>query len=145
MWSLFRNRRPAPSGGAGHKPQYMSYGRPPRAPQLRAINESSHPAVVTPGFRDAPPRGGFLLNYIKKTQPDVGGALNYAYDNYGLPLQDVAGAFMVARTPYRPIGGVPLQFFAQSVPTGIGTIPGQLISQPLLNPQGPGAGYDIYS
>lgn len=104
-----------------------------------------HPAVVTEGFDDSGAHLSAQLNYGLRAQPDVGGALNYAYENYGLPLVQPAGPFMVARQPFRPFGSLPLQAWPVAVPTGAGLIPGQLISQPLLNPQGPDSGYDIYN
>jgi hypothetical protein len=106
--------------------------------------QAKHAAVVTTGFDDSDYQA-FKLHYSFREQPDRGGALNYAYDTYGLPLNNVAGPFMVARHPWRVFGSQPLQYFPISVPTGIGTIPGQVISQPLLDPQGYGAGFDIYS
>lgn len=105
----------------------------------------NHPAVVTAGFDDCGCQPSAQLNYGYRQQPDVGGALNYAYENYDLPLVQPAGPFMVARAPFRPMGSAPLQAWPVSVPTGIGLIPGQVISQPLLNPQGPDSGYDIYN
>lgn len=105
----------------------------------------SHPAVVTPGFDDCGCENMAQLNYGLRQQPDVGGALNYAYENYGLPLVQPAGPFMVAQAPFRPFGSAPLQAWQVSMPTGIGLIPGQVISQPLLNPQGPDSGFDIYN
>lgn len=105
----------------------------------------NHPAVVTPGFDDCGCNDSAQLNYGFRQQPDVGGALNYAYENYGLPLVQPAGAFMVAKTPFRPFGAAPLQAWQVSVPTGLGLVPGQVISQPLLNPQGPDSGFDIYN
>lgn len=108
------------------------------------VAQLQHPAVVTSGFHDNEIQA-FNLSYGLRQQPDLGGALNYAYENYGLPLTDILGAFMGARRTFLPFGSAPLAFFSQTVPTGIGTIPGQFVGQPLLNPQGPGSGYDIYS
>lgn len=105
----------------------------------------NHPAVVTAGFDDCGLHPDATLNYGFRPQPDVGGALNYAYENYDLPLVQPAGPFMVARAPFRPMGSAPLQAWPVSVPTGAGLFPGQMISQPLLNPQGPDSGYDIYN
>lgn len=105
----------------------------------------SHPAIVTAGFDDCGCDASAQLNYGLREQPDVGGALNYAYENYGLPLVQPAGAFQVARHPFHPIGAPSMQVWPVSVPTGAGLFPGQVISQPLLNPQGPDTGYDIYN
>jgi hypothetical protein len=145
--TLFKGKQQRPNPG-GTGPQYEPGVTPPamRPGQFNAkINyKSTHPAVVTSGFDDSGATK-FKLAYGFRQQPDRGGALNYAYLNYGLPLENVAGAFMVARQPSKPFGSMPLTYFPISVPTGIGTIPGQVISQPLLNPQGPGSGFDIYS
>jgi hypothetical protein len=145
----------------GSNPQYMSGVEPAgsarqdgfRAPYIRPQGgnpdgnpnfvPSNHPAVVTPGFDDC--GGDYVLSYGLRQQPDVGGALNYAYESYDLPLVQPAGPFMVAKTPFKPFGATPLQMWPVSVPTGAGLFPGQVISQPLLNPQGPDSGYDIYS
>lgn len=118
------------------------YGPKDGPPNYVPVN---HPAVVTPGFDDCGQINEAQLNYGLRPQPDRGGALNYAYENYDLPLVQPAGAFMVARAPFMPFGSMPLQAWPYSVPTGIGLIPGQVISQPLLNPQGPDSGYDIYN
>ena len=146
--TLFKGKQTRPNPG-GTGPQYEPGVKPPvlRPGQLNTkINvKSSHPAVVTTGFQDGKIPSKFMVSMGFRQQPDRGGALNYAYENYGLPLENVAGAFMVARHPPKPFGSMPLTYFPISVPTGIGTIPGQVISQPLLNPQGPGSGFDIYS
>jgi hypothetical protein len=145
--TLFAGKQQRPNPG-GTGPQYEPGVRPPVLrpgqlnPNIRV--KSSHKAVVTTGFDDSGATK-FALSYGFRQQPDRGGALNYAYENYGLPLYNVAGAFMVARRPPNPFGSVALTYFPVSVPTGIGTIPGQVISQPLLDPQGPGSGFDIYS
>ncbi len=136
------------NAGSARNPQY-NRGVAPAKPNPGSYNpdivaQLQHPAVVTSGFHDNEIQN-FHLSYGLRQQPDLGGALNYAYENYGLPLEDILGAFMGARHPFRIFGSQPLTYFNQSVPTGIGTIPGQFIGQPLLNPQGPGAGYDIYS
>jgi hypothetical protein len=145
--NLFKGTQTRPNPG-GSGPQFEPGVRPPvlKPGQFNTkINvKSTHPAVVTTGFDDTG-ASKFALSYGFRQQPDRGGALNYAYQNYGLPLYNVAGAFMVARHPSKPFGSMPLTYFPVSVPTGIGTIPGQVISQPLLDPQGPGAGFDIYS
>lgn len=107
--------------------------------------QPNHPAVVTAGFDDCGCQNAAQLNYGFRQQPDVGGALNYAFENYGLPLVQPAGPFMVARNPFSPIGAPSMQAWQVSVPTGAGLFPGQVISQPLLNPQGPDTGYDIYN
>lgn len=106
----------------------------------------NHPAVVTSGFEDCGDQPFHGLNYGFRDQPDRGGGLNYAYENYGLPLVQPAGAFMVARQPTRPFGAIPMQAWPAAVPTSLGgLVPGQMISQPLLNPQGPDSGFDIYN
>jgi hypothetical protein len=152
-----------PQFAHGSSPQYMPGQEPAgsarqdgfKAPYAKAAGTpsegnpiyvpSNHPAVVTDGFDDCGCAPSAQINYGYRTQPDVGGALNYAYENYELPLVQPGGAFMVAKTPFRPLGAAPLQVWPVSVPTGIGLIPGQVISQPLLNPQGPDTGYDIYN
>jgi hypothetical protein len=106
--------------------------------------QPNHPAIVTSGFDDCGMPSA-SINYGYRSQPDRGGALNYAYENYGLPLENVAGPWMVARSPSKPLGSTPMQQWATMVPTGAGLFPGQVISQPLLNPQGPDSGFDIYN
>ena len=109
------------------------------------FRKSKTGAVVTSGFNDDMEQG-WSLHYGLRVQPDIGGALNFAYENYGLPLDNVCGAWMVARNPTMPIGSRPLAFFQNAPITGIGgLIPGQIIAQPLLDPDSPGSGYDIYS
>jgi hypothetical protein len=169
-WKPFGKSKRAPST-QGNKtpqfthpssPQYMNGVEPAgsarqdgfRAPYVRPQGGNpdgspnyvrpNHPAVVTPGFEDCGD-GSFVLSYGLRQQPDVGGALNYAYESYDLPLVQPAGAFMVALTPFKPLGSTTLQIWPTSVPTGAGLFPGQVISQPLLNPQGPDSGFDIYS
>lgn len=166
---LFAKAKRAPSSdpsrpqhAADGSPQY-NYGVEPagsamadgfRAPYARPgyndgpanYVEPNHPAVVTAGFDDCGCDNSAQLNYGFRAQPDRGGALNYAYENYGLPLVNVAGPFMVARAPFQPIGSPSLQAWQTAPVTSIGgLIPGQVISQPLLNPQGPDSGYDIYN
>lgn len=103
------------------------------------------PFTVTSGFWEDELHT-FHLSYGYRQQPDMGGALDYAYENYGLPLNDVCGPFMVARHPTMPIGARPLAYYQTAPDTSIGgLIPGQVISQPLLDPRNPAAGYDIYS
>lgn len=136
-----------PAGSARQDGFRAPYARSGGEPQDKGPNyvTPNHAAIVTPGFEDCGAPSA-TLNYSLKSQPDVGGALNYSYDNYELPLQQPAGAFMVARAPFRPLGATPLQMWPVSVPTSVGgLIPGQVISQPLLNPQGPDSGYDIYN
>lgn len=165
---MFRNpfgrAKPAPSTASqqfshASSPQYNNGVEPAgsaradgfRAPyttpggQERGANYviPDHPAVVTPGFSDC--EADYTISYGLRAQPDRGGALNYAYESYELPLMQPAGAFMVASNPSRPLGATPLQVWPTAVPTGEGLIPGQMISQPLLNPQGPDTGYDIYN
>lgn len=170
---MFRNpfgrARKAPSSASNKTPQFEhAQGSPQyfngvepagsaqvdgfRAPYVRPGQDQTrnpnyvipnHPAVVTPGFNDC--EADYTISYGLRSQPDRGGALNYAYESYELPLQQPAGAFMVAMNPTRPLGATPLQIWPSAVPTGAGLFPGQVISQPLLNPQGPDTGYDIYS
>jgi hypothetical protein len=103
-----------------------------------------YPEIITSGFYDNETQS-FALHYGYREQPDLGGALNYAFENYGLPLNDVCGPWMVARWPISPIGSRPLAFYQTSPETSIGgLIPGQVISQPLLDPSNMGSGYDIY-
>lgn len=158
-WPFGRAKK-APSSSSGRTPQFTHPSSPQYMPGVEPAGSarqdgfrgqgtpnyvrSNHPAIVTPGFEDC----GYpdpSLNYGYRPQPDVGGALNYAYENYGLPLQQPAGGFMVARSPTRPFGSTPMQAWQVMVPTGAGLFPGQVYSQPLLNPQGPENGYDIYS
>lgn len=136
-----------PAGSARQEGFRAPYARPGYTPSDGNPNfvAPNHPAIVTPGFDDCGCHESAQLNYGYRPQPDRGGGLNYAYENYGLPLQQPAGAFMVAQMPFRPFGSAPLQAWPTSVPTGAGLFPGQVISQPLLNPQGPDSGYDIYS
>lgn len=111
----------------------------------RDINGNSAPLTVTSGFYEDEYHY-FTLTYGRREQPDRGGALKYAYENYGLPLNDVCGPFMVASNPSRPIGSPVLNYNNISVPTNVGgLVPGQFISQPLLDPNGNGSGFDIYS
>jgi hypothetical protein len=132
--------------GSARSSMRDGYWRPQSGVQDRPANyvPANHPAVVTNGFDDCGVPNADI-HYSFKTQPDVGGALNYAYDNYALPLRQPGGAFMVARSPFRPFGSIPMQAWQIAVPTGIGLIPGQIYSQPLINPQGPDTGIDIYS
>jgi hypothetical protein len=159
VWNPFASKKKIATGsGPAHlgNPQYEVGVEPAGSAKQSGFQPGSyngrmqykrptHPAVVTPGFDDCGCDASAQLNYGLRQQPDRGGALNYAYENYGLPLQQPAGAYMVAFRPFRPLGSTPLQPWPISVPTGIGLIPGQVISQPLLNPQGPDTGFDIYS
>jgi hypothetical protein len=146
---LFAGLRTAPNDGV--RPQYLPGVAPAGSmtqagmhnPNLQRHHHTRGPAVVTSGFDDSMEQQ-FHLSYGLRAQPDVGGALNFAFENYGIPLVQPGGAFMVARHPIPPIGNKPLAFYPQAVPTGLGLVPGQMISQPLLNPQGPNAGIDIY-
>lgn len=170
---MFRNpfgrAKPAPSADDGRSPQFRHPNSPQyfngvepagsarqdgfRAPFVAPSSGApdgnpnyvrpNHPAVVTPGFDESD--ADFVISYGFRQQPDRGGALNYAYESYELPHVQPAGAFMVAKSPFRPFGATPLQIWPSAVPTGAGLFPGQVISQPLLNPQGPDSGYDIYS
>lgn len=153
---IFAKAKKAPSGQgpqfepgvapAGESPKWAPFANPvdPVGPTQYVI--PNHPAVVTPGFDDCGAHQSAQINYGLRAQPDLGGALNYAYENYGLPLVQPAGAWVVARTPFQPMGSKPLTVYPQATETSIGgLIPGQIISQPLLNPQGPDSGYDIYS
>lgn len=144
---MFWGRQKQISHGSG--PQYLP-GEAPAQLNPGALNENIQfqpqgPETLTSGFIDSDIQN-FHLSYGYRTQPDRGGALNYAYELYGLPLSDVCGPWTVARHPYKPIGSQPVAFFQTAVQTSIGgNIPGQVISQPLLDPNNPGAGYDIYS
>lgn len=169
MWNIFGRAKKTASSTKGKpefthpsSPQY-NFGVEPagsakqdgfRAPYRTPANRNegapdyvrpNHPAVVTPGFEDCGDQTFPGLNYGFRDQPDRGGGLNYAYENYGLPLVQPAGAFMVALAPFRPFGATPMQMWPVAVPTGAGLFPGQMISQPLLNPQGPDTGFDIYN
>jgi len=131
----------------GPNPQYYQNNEKPNPPGSHNGNTryKVHPASVTSGF-DESQNQQWQLHYILRAQPDIGGALDFAYANYGLPLQNVCGPWMVARHPTRPLGSQPLAFFQTAPVTSIGgLIPGQIIAQPLLDPDGPGSGFDIYS
>ena len=133
----------------GGSPQYLAgeapATRPPGSASELIMLAAHGPAVVTEGFHDNAVQP-FALHYSFKEQPDLGGALNYSYDLYGLPLDNTCGPWMVATHPTRPLGSAPLAFFHVAPITSIGgLIPGQVISQPLLSPDNPGAGYGIYS
>jgi hypothetical protein len=132
----------------GGNPQYLPGEEPapwPPGSYNDKLRFQRHIATVTSGFHDDDVQP-FHLAYAFKSQPDVGGALNYAYDLYGLPLNNVCGPWMVAENPTRPLGAAPVAFFHMAPVTSIGgLIPGQVISQPLLGPDNPGSGYDIYS
>lgn len=151
---FFGRNRSAPVG-LGQSPQYLPGEAPARkfpgadnnAPAWDGYNLAPVriPETVTSGFDEHEPVD-FQLHYTRKPQPDRGGALNYSYDLYGLPLGDVCGPWMVANAPYQPIGSRPLAYYQTAPLTSIGgLIPGQLISQPLLDPNGVESGYDIYS
>ena len=134
----------------------MHGGNPQYLPGTGAANDvavasnikmkvASNPAVTTTGF-DESDLDTYSLSYGNRSQPDVGGALNYAYENYGLPLNNVCGPYMVATHPTKPIGSQPVQYFQVAPVTSLGgLVPGQVISQPLLNPNDPYSGIDIYS
>ena len=101
------------------------------------------PEEITSGIDESEPTA-YNLHYTQRPQPDRGGALNFSYDLYGLPLNDVCGPWMVARSPTRPFGSFPTAFFQEAAVTNIGgLIPGQLQHQPLLDPNAPGSGYDF--
>lgn len=100
------------------------------------------PGVLTDGFNDSEEQQAHL-HYTERAQPDLGGALNFSYDLYQLPLVEPAGPWMVARHPTKPLGSFPTAFFQEAVVTSIGgLIPGQFIHQPLLDPNAPGSGFD---
>lgn len=118
-------------------------GHPPSATN-QEINYKKFHSTLNSGFASTATDSAMRYGYRK--QPDVGGALDFAFLNYQLPLDNQCGWWMVARHPTRPIGSVPLAFFQMAPVTSIGgLIPGQVISQPLLDPNGYGSGYDIYS
>jgi hypothetical protein len=121
-------------------------GHTPRPPGSRSnMNYARKEGTLSHGFEEDDV-SHFTLHYGLRQQPDQGGALNYAYELYGLPLDNVCGSWMVARHPTRPLGSQPLAFFQLAPVTSIGgLVPGQFISQPLLNPDDPGSGFDIYS
>lgn len=132
-----------PAGSARQDGYRAPYAKPGTNDAPPNYVKPDHPAIITAGFHEGD--GDYVLSYGLRAQPDVGGALNYAYESYDLPLSQPAGAFMVAATPFKPFGATPLQAWPTAVPTGAGLFPGQVISQPLLNPQGPDNGYDIYN
>src|SRR5271165_3390016 len=155
---MFFGRKRQMLPGAGQNPQYYEVhpsDRPaadnfvPQGQSRMGQEGEQHPSlripeVVTSGFYEDEDHQ-FHLSYGLRPQPDIGGALNYAYENYGLPLNNVAGPWMVARWPLPPIGSRPLGFYQTAPITSIGgLVPGQIISQPLLNPYDMGSGYDIY-
>jgi hypothetical protein len=110
-------------------------------PQKGRRNPGLQHAVVTYGFDDNELHS-VHLHYTERAQPDLGGALNYSYDLYALPLQDVVGPFVAAGTYFRTVQQVPA-FFQQAPETGMGgTFTGSFAFQPLLDPNNP-SGFDI--
>ena len=100
------------------------------------------PETITDGINEDPNQQA-RLHYTFKPQPDIGGALNYSYDLYQLPLNNVCGPWMVAQHPTKPLGSNPTAFFQEAPVTSIGgLIPGQVVHQPLLDPNSPGSGFD---
>jgi hypothetical protein len=149
MWSLFGGNRLNKLNNHPGNPQYFASVAPATYPGSNVAMSHKRPkrspATVTTGFDDTQYQA-WALHYGFRTQPDVGGALNYAYELYGIPIDNVCGPWMVARHPTMPIGSRPMAFFQNAPLTSIGgLIPGQVIAQPLLDPNGPGSGYDVYS
>lgn len=100
-----------------------------------------HNAIVTSGFDDNEAHT-VHLHYTERLQPDLGGARNFSYDLYALPLQNVGGQFMIARDGFRTMTA-PTAFFQQAPITSLGgTVTGSFAFQPLLDPSNP-AGFDI--
>lgn len=101
----------------------------------------AHNAIVTSGF-DENEGHTVHLHYTERLQPDLGGALNFSYDLYALPLKNLTGGFMAARGGFRTTTP-PTAFFQQAPVTSLGgTVSGSFAFQPLLDPTNP-AGFDI--
>lgn len=152
-WSLFGGSKLKRINNHPGNPQYTAGIAPGETPGNSAgshndsirVHSKRSAATITTGFDDDPNQM-WAVHMGFRVQPDKGGALNYAYENYAVPIDNVCGPWMVARHPTMPIGSRPLAFFQTAPLTSIGgLIPGQMISQPLLDPDGPGSGYDIYS
>lgn len=100
------------------------------------------PIQVTSGFDDSDIQE-FHLHYTERAQPDRGGGLNFSYDTYGLPINDIAGAFMVPARKFSILGPPPSRYFQQAPITNTGgTFAGSFVNQPLLDPNAPGSGLD---
>lgn len=98
-------------------------------------------AVVTTGFDDDPAHT-VHLHFSERVQPDLGGALNFSYDLYALPLYNVGGPYMIAKSGFRTVTP-PTAFFQQAPTTGMGgTFVGTFAYQPLLDPSNPAA-FDV--
>lgn len=110
-------------------------------PKRGQPNSNHHYAVVTSGFDDNELHT-VHLHYTERAQPDLGGALNFSYDLYALPLQDILGPFMGAREQFRTVTPV-TAYFQQAPLTGMGgTFVGTFVFQPLLDPNNPN-GFDM--
>jgi hypothetical protein len=99
-------------------------------------------AVVTSGFDDNELHT-VQLHYTERQQPDLGGALNFSYDLYAIPITDILGPFVGAAGGFRTVAPV-TAYFQQAPITGMGgTFVGTFAFQPLLDPNNPGNGFDI--
>lgn len=109
--------------------------------KTRGRQAPGHFAVVTAGFDDNELHT-VQLHYTERQQPDLGGALNYSYDLYALPLQNVLGPYVGARSEFRTVTPV-TAYFQQAPVTGMGgTFVGTFAFQPLLDPNNPN-GFDV--
>lgn len=100
-------------------------------------------AVVTDGF-DENMNDVVHLHYTERAQPDLGGALNYSYDLYALPLGNVTGAFTAVAHSFQTVAQASGQWQQAPITASGGNVTGIFHFQPLLNPFGEGSGYDIY-
>lgn len=101
------------------------------------------PVVLTSGF-DHNPNDTLVLHYTERAQPDLGGALNYSYDLYALPLGDITGGFTAVARSFRTVTPASGQWQQAPITAMGGNITGIFHFQPLLDPFSAGNGYDIY-
>ena len=98
--------------------------------------------MVTSGFDDNELHT-VQLHYTEHVQPDLGGALNFSYDLYAIPLTDIVGPYVAAAGGFRTVAPV-TAYFQQAPITGMGgTFVGTFAFQPLLDPNNPGNGFDV--
>lgn len=112
-------------------------------PNIGRHHPHDHYQIVTDGFDDSEILS-MQLHYTERSQPDLGGALNFSYDLLELPVYPVTGPFMVPNPhkTFRTVGPV-TAYFQQAPVTGMGgTFTGGFQFQPLLDPNIPG-GFDV--
>lgn len=116
--------------------------------KVRGTSGPNTNVVLTDGFSpsviDRNTGDTLVLHYTERAQPDLGGALNYSYDLYALPLGDVTGGFTATAHSFRTVTPASGQWQQAPITAMGGNITGIFVFQPLLNPYAEGSGLDVY-